>query len=240
MIASTVTFCGGRIARADLIAQTPANEQRTPATTAPAVATPEHSAIPAELNPCGCVWPTNAFRHDGWYGRLGFGLHYFSLWGDGPRGSASISGFAAAFNFAVGGTPWDGLVIAGTLGATYAGGSFHGGPPGAPGDAEALLPFVGALVDWYPAPRGRVHAGGTFGLGGFLATDSSNRAYRGYAPAGSLFAGIASWQGPQVSIDVQLVLSISAPASATDQYHQSTGYELMSLAGGLEYSFLVH
>jgi hypothetical protein len=158
--------------------------------------------------------------------------------GDGSRGSASISGFAVSSSVALGATFWNGLVIAALVSATYGGGSFHGGPPGAPGDASALLPQLGVLVDWYPAPERGLHVGGTFGLGGFLVEDSSNRNYRGFAPAGSLRAGAAGWLGPEASVDIAAVFSLAASASSHDQYRQNTGYDLMSASGGFEWSIV--
>jgi hypothetical protein len=160
--------------------------------------------------------------------------------GEGSRGSASISGFAASFSAALGATPWNGLVIAASVSATYGSGSFHGAPPGAPGDATVFLPLFGVLVDWYPAPQGGFHTGGTFGLGGFLVNDSSNRNYRGLAPAGSLLAGVSGWLGPQTSVDFAAVFSLSGSASSNDQYRQNTGYDLMSASGGVEWSIVFH
>jgi hypothetical protein len=124
--------------------------------------------------------------------------------------------------------------------ATYGGGSFHGAPAGAPGNAAFLLPILGVLVDWYPAPQGALHAGGSFGFGGVLVEDSSNRDYRAFSPAGSLFGGLSSWLGPQASLDLSAMFSLSGSASAKDQHGQSTGYDFMSLSGGLEFTLVIH
>jgi hypothetical protein len=158
--------------------------------------------------------------------------------GDGSRGSASISGFAVSFSDALGVTVWNGLVIAASVGAKFGSGSFHGAPPGAPGDATAFLPLFGVLVDWYPAPQRGFHAGGSFGLGGFLVKDSSNRNYRGLAPAGTLMVGHSGFIGPEASLDFAAVFSLSGSASSNDQYRQNTGYDLMSASGGLEWSIV--
>jgi len=200
---------------------------------------PRERWVPYERpGPCGCVWPPNAFRHDGYYERVGLGLHYFSMRGSGPSGSASISGFGTSFTGAFGGTPWSGLVIAGAVEWMSGSGSFNGSPAGAPGHANVHLPGIDVLVDWYPNPRDGWHGGATFGFGGYVFTDSRNRNYVAVAPAGSLFGGVSSWFGAQYSGDLSAVLSLSAPASGTDQNGHDTGYRFMSVAFGFEYSIV--
>lgn len=228
------------------LAETPAQEQPAPyPSAAPAPGAPPPPvpgpSRPAPASPrCPCIRGPTEYRHDGYYQRLSIGLGYTSFWGTGPAGSASISGIGSSFALAFGGTPWDGVVIAGTLGGAAADGAFKGSSPAASGDASALLPLIGVLTDWYPIATGPWHAGAAFGFSGFSTTDSNGRNSTGLAPGGSLFGGHDSWIGPQYSIGIAAILFIAGPSSGTDSRGYSTDYRFMAASFGLQTSLLWH
>jgi hypothetical protein len=239
------------------LAQTPDPGSALPAA-APAPS-PEPSTSP---NPRGS--PSDGTpRHDGLYVRVSSGIGFMSVWGDGPAGSASISGLESVGVLAVGGSPVSGFVVAGTLWGTSISNTFNGGPfggkiiipnptsgpppsspptpPAASTNAAASLGGVGVLVDWFPNPAGGWHAGASVGLGATQVTtlaDNSNMS--GLGVGAFAFGGYDGWIGRNWSVGAMLVAAGANQASLTDSNRKDTGYHLMPLSIGIAASVLYY
>ena len=203
--------------------------------------------------PCPCA----RYERHGFYLRYGAGYGYLSTWGDGPSGSASISGGAITGSIAIGGTIAKGLVVAGAFRAWSTSGTFDGGPAitvttsrslngaitttshGLTG-ASATSFEIGALVDWYPDPAGGWHAGASIGIGGVGVTDDAGDEMSSGALGGSLFGGYQWWLGPAWSLGVEVVMSGATKASLTDSNQNDSNYRLMPLAIGIETPLLYY
>jgi hypothetical protein len=211
--------------------------------------TPATTAAP----PCLCA----RYERHGFYLRYVGGYGYFSIWGDGPTGSASISGGALTGSIAVGGTIAKGLAVAGAFRAWSTSGTFDGGPAisvttsrslngaitttshGLTG-ARATSFEIGALVDWYPDPAGGWHAGASIGVGGVDVTDDAGDEMSSTALGGSLFGGYQWWLGPAWSLGVEVVMSGATKGSLTDSNQNDSNYRLMPLAIGIETPFIYY
>ncbi len=188
----------------------------------------------------GCGDPYGPYCHDGFYLRLGLGLAYTSLWGNGPLGNASVSGTGVALSAWFGGTVARGLVIGGALRLEDGVGAFNGGPMDAPGNANGTFVQLGPFVDWYPTPEDGWHVGAQAGPGVTGVTDSQSRTSSAIALAGSIFGGYDWWIGPQWSLGVALSLSTATSSGMTDSNGQGTGYSFTPLAFALEATLLWH
>jgi hypothetical protein len=146
--------------------------------------------------------------HDGFYFRIGLGVGGFKAKGTFTPatvdGDATVSGGGLGLDFALGGTPFPGLVIGGELvfqqllkpDVALAG--------GANGTASDNVNFgiLGAFVDWYPNPRGGFHVGALVGAAGLTRSDPNTgetRASNNGAGV-SLTAGYDFWISRQWSI----------------------------------------
>jgi hypothetical protein len=205
---------------------------------------PAPAALPVcaqSATPSPCVQPPNAYRHDGFYFRVSSGFGYAAFSGSGPSGDASVHQFGAPYGgqFALGGTPGEGLVVAGVLRAVVARGQFHGGPK-PERNATAANGQLGVLVDWFPKPTGGWHVGALAALGGITISDSDIRDSRGLGFGGSLFGGYDFWIGAEWSIGLQAVFSATSSATMKNNDNEDTGYKLNALSAGLEYTFTLH
>jgi hypothetical protein len=191
--------------------------------------------------PSPCVQPPDAYRHDGLYFRISNGFGYAAFSGSGPSGDASIHQFSPGSGalLAIGGTPTEGLVVAGALRAVMARGRFHGGPQ-PEHNATANNAQLGVLVDWFPQPTGGWHVGALAGLGVIAVVDSDIKDSNGLGFGGSLFGGYDFWIGAQWSLGLQAVFSATSSTALKDSDRDDTGYKLGALSAGLEYTFTLH
>jgi hypothetical protein len=180
-----------------------------------------------------------AYRHDGFYLRAALGWAYGWLSGSGPYGSASVSGSSAALLLAIGGTPAKGLVVAGTVMGQGADGDLAGTPPGSSRSVTTVAPIFGVLVDWYPAPEGGWHVGGSLGLGGVGLTDASSNS-NGYSLGVAILGGYDWWIGPQWSLGLMAVAATAGAADLKDGNGSDTGYRFTPITIAIEGSIVFH
>jgi hypothetical protein len=216
----------------------------------PAARAPGTPPSPAPPSPRATLAPyEKAYVHKGLYVGLTSSIGGLGVWGNGPTGSASISGFATGQSLAIGGSPVPGLAIAGVLGwTTTAGDTFHGGPmvsvmtTGAvqtpvttlKGNASAATFLFGVLADWFPLPTGGWHVGGALGLGGATVTDDAHNMIGGSSVAGSVFGGYQWWLGPSWSLGISAFVTIAPSVDMSDWNGNDTGYHMMPLSAGLQ------
>ena len=189
--------------------------------------------------PSPCVQPPSAYRHDGFYLRLSAGAHYASFAGEGKSTDVSVHGFTSGTMLAIGGTPGEGVVVAGAIRGEQIRGTLHGAPkPG--GNATATLGQLGFLMDWFPKPSDGWHAGGLLALGIVSLSDSELSDSSGAAFSGGVFGGYDFWIGPEWSLGVAGTFTGTTRASLKDSNRDETGYALNALAGGIDVSFTLH
>ena len=249
---------------------TPASAASSPVaeTTAPATTTP-----PAEPIPTTAETPTHTgaaaspttessgadstcarkWVRDGFYLRSISGVAHLSVWGEGPRGDAALSGMGSSSTVAIGGTPVRGLVLAGTLETLTLTAEFEGGPFGdvtiplgedevdASSNATVAHLQLGALVDWYPDPDAGWHVGLGGGLGLLsLVNHADNGVMVGVGAAGAVVGGHDWLIGRKWSIGLGLRVSASTPMKLRDDEGEETGYELALWSVGLGGSILYY
>lgn len=224
----------------------------TPALPTAAALEPGPQAAPplsASVGPSGCI---GSCSRGGFYFRLSTGIGYASLAGDGPDGSASLSGLGNRFSLTFGGDVAPGLVLAGTLQGSSLTSDFDGGPltgamlatddgsVEASAKADAASAQLGVLVDWYPRPAGGWHAGVSAGLGvATVVTRADDEIMLGTSVAGSLFGGYDWSIARSWSVGVALVASGASSASMKDESgERDLGYDLRSVFFGVEGSLL--
>jgi hypothetical protein len=186
--------------------------------------------------------PPGAYRHDGFYLRYpSLGPAYMSLFGNGPAGPASISGMGYEGSGAIGGTPAEGLVVAGAGSVAFgASTTMNGAVAGRQGKATAALLMLGVLVDWYPVPSEGWHAGGLLGFAMPSVTDAAGYSSQGLAWGASIHGGYDWWIGPQWSLGLAANASGSTTASMQDAHNNDTGYTFAAAAIGVQASLLHH
>jgi hypothetical protein len=140
----------------------------------------------------------------------------------------------------VGGTPADGVVVAGALGSVAGSARFNGAPTDTAGDLTTGGFLLGVAVDWFPDPTGSWHLGGAIGLGGFSAEDEDDVTYAGIAPTGWIFGGYDAWIGPEFSLSVMGFGSYSPSAKARDEDGEETGYSFAGASAGIMGGILFH
>ncbi len=184
--------------------------------------------------------------------RIGSGLGDVHMAGNGPKGTASLSGLGSNELIALGGSIVRGLVLAGaiqgsSITTTFTGGPFvdekvtsNGGSLTASPKADASFSALGLLVDWYPDPSDGWHVGLTAGVGfTSIKNHADDSVMTGTSTAGNVFGGYDWAIGPQWSIGLALVAGGALSASMKDSSQQpDTGYRLRSYSLGLSASFL--
>lgn len=107
-------------------------------------------------------------RHDGFYLRIGLGGGYLGSKVEPSEGTLHASGGGAAFEFALGGTVAEGLVIGGglyTAGVARTRWTGDGIGSSVRGGGESLA-LLGPFVDYYPDPKSGFHVQGAIGIAG--------------------------------------------------------------------------
>jgi hypothetical protein len=217
-------------------APAPSGPVAVPATPPPA---PPLPACESSGKPSPCVQPADAYRHDGFYLRVGGGPGYGALFGSGPSGDASISGFSAGTLLAIGGNIGEGLVLAGAFQGAQVRNTFEGSP--APQkNASASTGQLGVLLDWFPDPTGGGHVGALAGLGFATITDAEIKDASGLGFGGAVFGGYDFWIGPQWSAGLFVAVGGSTSAELMDRKGDKSGYTLAGWSGTFGYSFTLH
>lgn len=221
-----------------------------------AVAAPSSTAISPPPPPPALKIRTRDGARDwirhGFYMRVGSGFGGVNISGNGPKGSASVSGLGSSSLLALGGNLMGGLVLAGTIQSSSIAKTFTGGPfvdesvtsngksLKASSKAEASAAQIGLLVDWYPNLSDGWHVGFSVGVGPTsVRNDADDSTMSGSSAAGTLFGGYDWAIGPEWSIGLALVASGSRTTSmkyASDQ--PDPGYRLKSTFLGISGSFL--
>jgi hypothetical protein len=154
---------------------------------------------------------TGVREHDGLYLRLGAGIGRLAASFDSER-SAQLGGSvegtlakgAGAFELGIGGTPAPGLVIGGTLNASFSGDvttqdlRVNGAVAPDIHYAQAALVFLGPFVDYYIDAHLGWHVQGALGVAGFSLTEGQRgfNQVRSRTETGGLgFAVGAGWEG---------------------------------------------
>ncbi len=191
-------------------------------TAEPAPAPPPHPDLPPppELAPTSPyapappdAVPVGAERHDGFYLRVALGIGGVALErktddelfeGD-PDSKSNIRGGGGVFELSIGGTPAEGLVIAGTLLSHSVADptlKFDGGEEVELSD-PLLFALLGATVDWYPNAHRGFHFGGTLGPALAVVERSEGTPDIGGVGIGlSALAGYDWWVGDEWSLGV--------------------------------------
>lgn len=192
-------------------------------------------------------------KHEGFYLRLGGGPSLISLNGKGPGGDdAHLRGSGSGGFLAIGGALVPGLVLAGTLQGVGLEQDFKGGPlsdatitangvtRNASRKATGGFGMVGALIDWYPRPRGGWHTGVAGGLGVVALKNSADDSeLAGLNFTGSVFGGYDWTIARDFSVGLQLTASGGTKTKMKeDDGDRDSGYRLTPLSIGVQASVL--
>jgi hypothetical protein len=153
---------------------------------------------------------------------------------------------------AIGGSIFNGLVLAGTIQGSSVTSSFDGGPfkgesvtsngtsLTASAKADATSAILGLMADWYPNPSDGWHAGLSVGVGmTSIKNHADDSTMNGTSAAGSLFGGYDWAIGPEWSLGLALVGAGARYASLKDTSdHPHSGYRLKSFSLGISASIL--
>ncbi len=221
----------------------PADEE--PPAVPPAIP-PAAPASPVESPP----GPPAALVHQGFYFGFGSGIGHVAASGDGPFGSASLSGFGSTSSFAIGGSLARGLALAFVVEGASRSGTFDGGPQvsattvhgGQAGTTMSVITghstansfLLGGEVDWYPHAERGWHLGGALGLGGVSVSDDSGSSMGGLSVAASFFGGHQWWLGSNWSLGILGVVMGSPTIKMSDSNRNDTGYRLMPVSIGVQ------
>jgi hypothetical protein len=246
---------------APVFAQTP--EAPPPLLDTPAMESqPPPSAPPpppaAPVPPSYALPPPVRLVHDGFYMAVSAGFAEVSVSGDGPNGSASLSGLGSSTGVALGGTPARGLAIAGVLRWVSKSGTFSGGPlvtatttrevngvmttsqSTLSGRAQAASFLLGVQADWFPRPEDGWHVGAGLGLGGTTVADDAGGTNSGIGLSGSVFGGYQWWIGPRWSMGLQAVVLGAPRLKLSDSNGADTGYRMTPWSFGIEGTILYY
>jgi hypothetical protein len=186
---------------------------------------------------------------------MSLGPDYGSLFGNGPSGSAALSGFGASSELTFGGSPVPGFVVGGTLQIAGYSSTFHGNvggfvPPCSP--QPPLSPFygqavfwrflMGPAVDWFPDRSKGWHAGASVGLEGNFINRADGSAYSDIALGWRLSGGY-DWRPRSRSgwgLGLQAVAAGSTSGTLTDSENNPRGYPMTPLSFGLEGSLVYY
>ncbi|HEY5961778.1 MAG TPA: hypothetical protein VIV60_34705 [Polyangiaceae bacterium] len=180
------------------------------------------------------------------------GFGYTTLRGDGPNGSASISGLGSLSTILIGGSVSRGVVVAGMLQTSQVSNEYKGGPlrnVQATADGEPVevtnhatggLSSVGVFLDVYPMEQNGLHLGLGAGLGIVSTVNQlDNSTQSGTAGAATLMLGY-DWPISRAWA-LGLALVASGSTTATMKHSKSgneSGYELRPFSIGLSTSVL--
>lgn len=165
-----------------------------------------------------------AHRHDGFYMRIGLGGGYFGAKVEPEVGTLHANGGGPAFEFALGGTVADGVVIGGGLYTASVNRLKWSGDPLASdvrGGAGSLA-LLGPFVDFYPNPKDGFHVQGAIGITGLNFAERSStvpppKEWSGGGGGLMFGAGYEFWVGSQWSIGgIARVLLVSATMREKD------------------------
>ncbi len=189
---------------------------------------------------------------EGFYLRLTYGFGAAAFRGQGPNGSASVTGLSSDLGLSIGASLTRGLVLAGTLRSAQTTAQFKGGPFAdasitsngaivqATNRAAASFSELGALVDWYPKPRYGLHAGLMAGLGTVSIVNlADNSSLRGTKLAGSIWVGYDWSISRYWALGLELLGSGAPEASLkAGRSRVDSGYELAPVALGIAASLV--
>jgi hypothetical protein len=230
-------------------APTPAMVTPPPAP-APAITPAPAPAAPVpDAKPKKCKWE---WVRDGFYFRMLTAVGYGSLSGDGPTGSARISGFGSGSLIGIGGSIMKGLVLAGALESTQVSGTFKGGPfagatftangqvLGVSEKASGSLSGIGVLVDYYPMQTEGLHVGLSAGVGfAAVMNQADDSILTGKSATGTLLVGYDWPISPNWALGLTLMAMGSTAAKLKYQDADGdSGYKLSSFFLGLSGSLL--
>lgn len=204
------------------------------------------------------VVPAGAERHDGFYLRAALGLAEINLdrstdgalhanYGDGS--DSSVAGPGGMGELSIGGTPWPGVVIAGSLVWYDIAEPKLERDRGKDADLSGPLTFavLGATLDWYPNPHGGFHLGGTLGAGAVKAKSPDGSPFDDIGGAGAAFSlgiGYDWWVADEWSVGVLGRLSgarIHGEDTVKVGSQEITGSEDSSVSAvGVMFSLLYH
>jgi hypothetical protein len=216
------------------------------AVTTPVSTVPPPSETPTDA-PCKTAW-----LRDGFYLRVLSGMGYMGVRGDGPSGTASVSGLGSSSIIAIGGSLARGFVLAGTMQMAAVTSEFKRGPLAnstatsgrdtfpATNKAMAAFSSFGAVVDWYPLEAAGLHVGLGAGLGFVsIVNQLDDSVLSGTTGEGTLFAGYdwpiaRAWAlGLAVVATGSTKTALKWTKSGTD-----SGYQLAPMSIGVSTSIL--
>jgi hypothetical protein len=219
-----------------------------PGPTAGQQSVPEASRVRDDASgECELSW-----MRDGFYLRIVDGVGFAHLSGDGPSGSASVSGLGSISTLAIGSSIARRLVLAFLVQAAEASSDFEGGPLAgatlsvdgnetpASETAIATASVLGGFLDWYPMESSGLHLGIGAGLNIVtLVNNADDSTLVGVGGGGTLLVGY-DWPVARTwALGVALVASGASSASLKDsESGDDTDYELMPFAVGLSASLL--
>jgi hypothetical protein len=210
-------------------------------------APPPPPPLPAKPRECKWEWV-----RDGFYLRMLTTMGFASMSGDGPTGSARISGFGSGGIIAIGASLTKGLVLAANLQSSVVSSKFEGGPFAdatftANGKtlnltqkATGTVSGLGVLVDWYPMQDAGLHVRLGGGVGFVAVSNQADESYMvGRSASGTLVLGYDWAVSPNWALGLAFVISGSTSAKLKYQdTDEDSGYKLSSSAWGISASIL--
>jgi hypothetical protein len=189
-----------------------------------------------------------AYRHDGFYLRLGLGVGWMRGEVESLAGEVKIRGVGPAFELALGGTVAPGLVIGGgiyTVGTETVKwesdlvAAWNEDGESTIEGGQGALGMLGVIIDFYPNPRGGFHVQGGLGIGTLTLerdpdTDFPGENWEGGGGGAMLGAGYEFFVGEQWSIGgVARVVFVSGKlrGSETERDNDGRGFAPAILFG---------
>jgi hypothetical protein len=127
----------------------------------------------------------------------------------------TLSGPAGDFNFSLGGTPAEGIVLGGMLAG------MQSNSPSSSGGSVAGVSGVGIVliapfIDWYPNDKKGWHVGGALGFGGVGVDRGDASTLQSLSLGGRASGGYDFWVGSQWSIGVIGALQFATRGTLKD------------------------
>lgn len=153
----------------------------------------------------------------------------------------ALRGVGQSAEIAVGGTPWPGLVLGGSLWTARIDPSFvEGGRTVTPDDDSVKITVarIGPFLDWYPWPRRGFHTAVAAGLGFQAESDVKGNPIR----PPWLGAGVSVGSGYEWFVSSQSSLGFFARVTLFDLFRRTLGAEdsILSIAPEVAVSFAYH